>query len=86
MSWRPFPATKAALERFDRVDEPALHDRRDLRPLVEARRAAADRVRAAYLRDTPDVSTPENVELMSVDEIRSIVRGTPLGRLLGMLP
>lgn len=88
-----FDATKAALEHFDRVDEPALHAAYDKGPratdhagLVESHRIAADKVRAAFLRDTADVNTPENVDLMSVDTIRDTVRGTLAGRLLRLLP
>jgi hypothetical protein len=58
----------------------------DFPAFVEARRIAADRVRAAYSRDMRDVETPENIELMSVDSIRRLARHTLVGRMLSWLP
>ena len=87
-----FAGTREALDYFDSVDRPALdameHGRssNDLSAFVEARRIAADRVRAAYSRDMRDVETPENIELMSVDLIRRLARHTLAGRMLSWLP
>jgi len=88
-----YEATHTALGRFDAVDHPAVEAIRaqrgtslDMDAFVLARRLAADRVRAAYLQDTQRFSSPENVDLMSVDEIREQVAGTPLGKMLGLLP
>ena len=88
-----FHATHAALGHFDAVDRPALDAMRrtlsgtlDLLGFDEARKCAADRVRAAYLVDTTGVNTQEIVELMSVDGIRQAIGGTFIGRLLARLP
>lgn len=87
-----FAGTREALAHFDSVDRPALDamqkDRspNDLSSFVEARRIAADRVRAAYSRDMRDVETPENIELMSVESIRRLARYTPIARMLSWLP
>lgn len=88
-----FPETHAALDHFDAVDQPALDARRkrlgvsvDLDGFVEARKRAADKVRAAFLHDTDAINTEENVELMSVDRIRAAIGGTFLGRMLKLLP
>lgn len=88
-----YRATNAALERFDALDKPAVDAiRRRNGPMLAvegyicARHLAADRVRAAYLKDTESFSSPENVDLMSVDEIRETIRGTPLGKILQRLP
>ena len=87
-----FDGTREALDYFDSVDRPALDameqggSSNDLPAFVEARKTAADRVRAAYSRDMRDVETPENIELMSVDSIRRIVRHTLVGRMLSWLP
>lgn len=84
--------TREALAYFDSVDRPALdamehgHSSNDLPALVEARRIAADRVRAAYTRDMRDVETPENIELMSVESIRRLARNTLMGRMMSWLP
>lgn len=88
-----YEATNAALEYYDAVSEPAFDAIRsnggsslDMSGYSSARRQAADRVRAAYLKDTERFNSPENVELMSVDRIRQAVRGTLLGKMLGLLP
>ena len=88
-----YAATQAALEHFDAVDEPALEGIRrnggtslNMSGFVDARRLAADRVRAAYLADTQAFNSPENVDLMSVDKIRKAIAGTFLGKMLGRLP
>jgi hypothetical protein len=88
-----FGMTHAALAAFDDVDRPALdamrrdeRTARDLAAFTDAHRRAADRVRAAYLEDTRHFNTPENVELMSIERIREGIGGTPLGKLLGLLP
>lgn len=88
-----YEATQAALEHFDTVDQPAVDGARsngagtlNLSGYVSARKVAADRVRAAYLKDTGHFNSQEIVELMSVDRIRKAVGGTILGKLLGMLP
>ena len=87
-----FDGTREALAHFDSVDRPALDamehggSQNDLPAFVEARRIAADRVRAAYSRDMRDVETPENIELMSVESIRRLVRYTLAGRMLSWLP
>lgn len=87
-----FTGTREALAYFDSVDRPALeamaHGRssNDLPAFVVARRAAADRVRAAYSCDMRDVETPENIELMSVELIRRLARYTLMGRMLSWLP
>jgi hypothetical protein len=87
-----FDGTREALDYFDSVDRPALDamqkDRspNDLSAFVEARRIAADRVRAAFSRDMRDVETPENIELMSVESIRRLACHTLVGRMLSWLP
>jgi hypothetical protein len=87
-----FAGTREALEYFDSVDRPLLDAMEkdsspgDFSALVDARRTAADRVRAAFSRDMRDVETPENIELMSVDSIRRLARHTLVGRMLGWLP
>jgi hypothetical protein len=88
-----FAATHAALDQYDAVDGPAVEALRrnragsvNLTGFVTARKSAADLVRAAYLHDTEDINTPENVELMSVERIRAAIGGTFLGRMLGLLP
>jgi hypothetical protein len=88
-----FEATQAAIEHFDAVDQPALDAMRgnngtslNLSGFAQARKVAADRVRAAYLEDTRHFNTSELVELMSVDRIRRAMGGTFLGKLLGFLP
>lgn len=87
-----FAGTREALDYFDSVDRPALEamqkdrSQSNLSAFVEARRIAADRVRAAYSRDMRDVETPENIELMSVDLIRRLARYTLAGRMLSWLP
>ena len=85
-------ATRAALERYDAIDKPAFDALQagatacDLAVFVAARHQAADRVRAAYLRDTHDTTTPENLEVLSVEVIRRDAGGTPLGKMLALLP
>lgn len=87
-----FTGTREALAYFDSVDKPTLdameHGRssNDLPAFVEARRTAADRVRAAYSRDMSDVETPENIELLSVESIRRLSHYTLLGRMFSWLP
>lgn len=87
-----FFGTREALDYFDRVDRPALEamekgrTSNDFPAFVEARKTAADRVRAAFSRDMSDVETPENIELMSVDLIRRLARHTLAGRMLSWLP
>ncbi|HET9576753.1 MAG TPA: hypothetical protein VFP44_02940 [Usitatibacter sp.] len=88
-----YEATNAALEYYDTVSEPAFDAIRgnggsslDMSGYDSARRVAADRVRAAYLKDTGHFNSPENVELMSVERIRRAVGGTILGKMLGLLP
>lgn len=88
-----FPATHAALDHFDAVDQPALDAMRhkqggslNLSVFNDARKRAADKVRAAYLKEIGGNETEENVELMSVEKIRGAIERTFLGRLLGMLP
>ena len=88
-----FDATTAALAHFDAVSQPALNVMRksngspvNFGGYVDARKVAADRVRAAYLQDTEHFNTEENVKLMSVERIRRAVSGTILGKMLGMLP
>lgn len=88
-----YEATRAALEHFDRVEQPALEVLRkrngaavNLAGFTDARKVAADKVRAAFLADTPGVNTPEIVEVMSVERIRKAVRNTLLGQMLGFLP
>ena len=88
-----YQATSVALDRYDAVDKPAFEaiERRhgsslDMSGFVCARRLAADRVRAAYLKDTETFSNPENVELLSVEVIRRTVGGTLAGKMLGLLP
>lgn len=88
-----FSATHEALEQYDAVDGPALDAmRRKMGGVVnvwgfdEARKRAADKVRAAFLVDTGDVNTEENVELMSIEKIRDATESTVIGRLLGLLP
>lgn len=88
-----YEATHAALDQFDNVDRPAFEALRtngsaaaNLRRFIEARKAAADRVRAAFLHDTQDFNTPEFVAVMSVDRIRLAARDTFLGHLLVLLP
>lgn len=86
-----FAGTREALDYFDSVDSPALDamqkDRSpNLSAFVDARRIAADRVRAAFSRDMRDVETPENIELMSVESIRRLARNTLVGRMLSWLP
>ena len=88
-----YQATSAALDRYDAVDKPAFEafgknngKSLDMPGFVAARRLAADRVRAAYLKDTQAFSSPENVELMSVDVIRRTIGGTFAGKMLSLLP
>jgi len=88
-----YATTQAALDHFDAVDHPAVEtlQRRDgiaanFSRFVDARRAAADRVRAAYLHETEAFISEENVDLMSVEEIRESLKLTPLGRILKLLP
>jgi hypothetical protein len=88
-----YEATLAALERYDAVDRPTADKLRhngsrslNLSGFTNARRWAADRVRAAFYRDTLSFNTEENVALMSVERIRRAIGGTPLGKLLGFLP
>ncbi len=88
-----FEATSAALAHYDAVDQPAVDGIRkgngasvNLRGYVSARKIAADKVRAAYLKDTEHFNSPENVELMSVEKIRKAVGGTILGKMLKLLP
>lgn len=85
-----YEATHAALEHFDHVDKPAFDALRktctSLPRLDEARKRAADRVRAAFLHDTEDFNTPEFVDLMSVERIRAAAHDTFLGAVLGLLP
>jgi hypothetical protein len=88
-----YQATSAALEHYDAVDKPAYEaiekdhgTSLDMSGFVCARRLAADRVRAAYAKDTQSFSNPENVELLSVDVIRRTIGGTLAGKMLGLLP
>ena len=87
-----FDGTREALDYFDSVDRPALDEMErgrsptDLPAFVEARRIAADRVRAAYSRDMRDLENPENIELMSVESIRRLASDTLLRRILSWLP
>jgi len=86
-----YESTQDALDHFNAVDQPALdallrHKATDLSGFARARRLAVDRVRAAFLKDTQDFNTPENVELLSIDVIRREVRGTLLARLFSFLP
>ena len=86
-----YEATQDALDHFSSVDQPALdallrQKATDLPGFANARKQAVDRVRAAFLKDTQDFNTPENVELMSIDVIRREVRGTLLARLFSFLP
>ena len=88
-----YQATSAALERYDAIDKPAYEaierdhgTSLDMSGFVSARKLAADRVRAAYVKDTQSFCNPENVELMSVDVIRRAVGGTLAGKMLGLLP
>ncbi len=90
-----FPATRAALEHFDNVDGPACEalckgkaKAANLAAFTQARKSAADRVRAAFLLEAEalDISSPENVELMSVEKIRRTVNPPLLGRMLALLP
>lgn len=87
-----FAATREALDYYDSVDMPALEAMQKVRSpgnlsaFVDARRIAADRVRAAFSRDMRDVETPENIELMPVDLIRRLARYTLMGRMLSWLP
>ena len=87
-----FAGTRDALAYFDSVDRPALDamemgpSPNDLPAFVAARRAAADRVRAAYSRDMRDAETPENIELLAVETIRRIAFGTFATRMMGWLP
>ena len=85
-------ATRSALERYDAIDRPAFEALAngatacDLAAFVAARHQAADRVRAAYIKDTADTTTPENLEVLSVEVIRRDVGGTPMGKMLALLP
>lgn len=88
-----FSATHQALDQYDAVDGPAVDAmRRTLTGVIDvwgfddARKRAADKVRAAYLVDTGDLNTEENVELMSVEKIRDATSSTVIGRMLGLLP
>ena len=88
-----YQATSAALGHYDKVDKPAFEAIEknhgtilDMSGFVSARKLAADRVRAAYLKDTQAFSNPENVELLSVDVIRRIIGGTLAGKMLQLLP
>jgi hypothetical protein len=88
-----YQATSAALGRYDSIDKPAfeaieksLGAALDMSGFVSARKLAADRVRAAYLKDTEAFSSPENVELMSVEVIRRTIGGTLAGKMLQLLP
>ena len=87
-----YEATRAALDHYDRVDAPALDAMRrdkscaDLTAFTHARRKAADRVRAAFLKDIGERDTEENVALMSVERIRARLEKTLLGKMLGLLP
>ena len=88
-----YEATSAALGHYDAIDKPAYEaiERNhgtslDMAGFVSARKVAADRVRAAYLEDTQAFSSPENVELLSVDVIRKIIGGTLAGKMLQLLP
>ena len=88
-----YEATLAALELYDAVDRPAADKLRrnggksfNLSGFDIARHRAADRVRAAFYFDTRAFNTEENVALMPVDKIRRAIAGTPLGKLLGLLP
>jgi hypothetical protein len=88
-----FPATHAALDHFDAVDQPALDAMRrkqggslNLSVFNDARKRAADRVRAAYFKELGGNETEENVELMPVEKIRAAIERTFLGRMLGLLP
>ena len=88
---RSYPATQAALDLYDRIETP-----RDAAPhrelvaeftrFVDARSAAADRVRAAFVEDLRGDDTAENVDLLSIETIRRMIKGTLLGNLLGALP
>lgn len=88
-----FRATHVALDHYDAVDRPALDEMHvssraaaNLAAFSEARKRAADRVRAAFAKDAGDVVAGENIELMSVESIRDATGRTPLGRLLALLP
>jgi hypothetical protein len=88
-----FRATHLALDHYDAVDAPALalmHRKSAIAANIaafnEARKHAADKVRAAFAKDTGDVIAQENIELMSVEKIRDATERTLLGRLLALLP
>lgn len=88
-----FDDTRAALEHFDAVDKPAFEAlcRNGAHPVdfpgfVAARKRAADRVRGAFLADAGELAAPEYVDVMSVDDIRRVVGGNLLGKLLRLLP
>jgi hypothetical protein len=88
-----YDATVAALERYDGVDgsdvELACRTRGDwvdLSGFTDARKVAADRVRAAFYRDARAFMSEEQVGLMSVERIRRALGPTLAGKFLGLLP
>jgi hypothetical protein len=88
-----FRATHLALDHYDAVDAPALelmHLKSALAANIaafdDARKRAADKVRAAFVKDAGDVVAEENIGLMSVERIRDATERTLLGRMLALLP